>query len=181
MNKDYNFKVRIVENIGERSGIVFGEKDNILEVKNGMLYHKTGVWTGDNPNGYTFESLKNYLSEQDDYQTIIELVKEDVVENIIRTCAVYKIIDELEESKYENVAFRRIKDNKIYKIGIATTGSIGLYCSKSSKGLPMVQLFAVNEEWEFIKDARLLELEKLQKQINEIQSKMEEIKDSINE
>ena len=72
-----DFKIRVVENIGEESLGVFGEPGREFEVVNGEFYDlECDTWNND---GDVFENvgdINGYFGQQDSFQTVFELVDE---------------------------------------------------------------------------------------------------------
>ena len=72
---DYNFKFRVVENVGNESKEKFGKPGTVFEVKDGMFKNKKGVIYGLFVK-WKFERIKEMLESEIPYQTEIELVEE---------------------------------------------------------------------------------------------------------
>lgn len=75
---EYNFKFRVVKNIGSRSEEMFGKVGTIIEVKDGKFIDKIGTKYG-YCGEWNFESLKSHLEHLtyvNEKKTEIELVEE---------------------------------------------------------------------------------------------------------
>lgn len=74
---EYNFKFRVVKNIGRDSIRAFGIKGTIIEVKKGKFKTMDGYEFDNRGMFYkNIQEVKNHLSEDDWYKTEIELVEE---------------------------------------------------------------------------------------------------------
>lgn len=71
-------KVKVVKNIGEESKYEFGVEGNILEVKDGCIKSLRPLcyWEQWSQHECTIEALNKYFGEEDQYQTVFELVEE---------------------------------------------------------------------------------------------------------
>lgn len=71
-------RVKVVKNIGEESKYEFGVEGNILEVKDGCINSLRGCcyWEQWSQHECTIEALNKYFGEEDQYQTVFELVEE---------------------------------------------------------------------------------------------------------
>ena len=75
---DYNFKFRVVKNIGAGSKKTFGKVGTVIEVKDGKFTDNLGTEYG-YLSKWDFESLKTYLEKSlffEGISTEIELVEE---------------------------------------------------------------------------------------------------------
>lgn len=66
-----DFKIRVIENIGEDSEKQFGPLDTILDVVAGEIRSFNGVIWGNFEN---IQDINNYFSEEDEYETVFALV-----------------------------------------------------------------------------------------------------------
>ena len=70
-------KVRVKENIGKDSLFEFGTPGTVFEVKEGMIMSFRGMdWCKWSEHECTVEALNKFFGEEDQYQTVFELVKE---------------------------------------------------------------------------------------------------------
>lgn len=86
---DYNFKMKVVRNIGEYSERNVGKVGTIIEVIDGEFpdpHLPEHPWSNNNNCFRTFEQVVKYFSEDDEYETIFALVenKELKIEEAIR-------------------------------------------------------------------------------------------------
>lgn len=84
-----SFKVRVVENIGGQSQIVFGKVGTIISVENGIFRdEQNDYWDYD-----SYESMINDLSEHDCYETKFELLEDDYMECKFKIGDLVKVTD----------------------------------------------------------------------------------------
>lgn len=71
-------RVRVVKNIGSESKYIFGTEGNILDVKDGCIkgLRVYCYWKQWSEYECTIEALNKYFGEEDQYQTVFELVEE---------------------------------------------------------------------------------------------------------
>jgi len=71
-----NFKIRVVENVGEDSIETFGEVGNELEVINGKLIDlDDDSWSGCGTGFEDIDDVNDWFSDLGDYGTVFELVE----------------------------------------------------------------------------------------------------------
>ena len=73
---EYNFKFRVVKNIGKESLMYFGEPGTIHNVENGSFFYSISTWNNNGILYKTIEDVKNHISVKDRFETEIELVEE---------------------------------------------------------------------------------------------------------
>lgn len=74
---DYNFKIKVKENIGDYSEGVFGKIGTIHNVINGKFTSGFHEWSNDGKLYKNVESLHNHLlNQKDHYMTLFELVED---------------------------------------------------------------------------------------------------------
>lgn len=84
-----SFKVRVVENIGGQSQIVFGKVGTIISVENGIFRdEQNDYWDYD-----SYESMINDLSQHDCYKTKFELLDEHHMECKFKIGDMVKVTD----------------------------------------------------------------------------------------
>lgn len=72
-----SYKIKVIKNIGESSEYWFGKPGTLLHVVNGELIGMHDCpWYPDEGAFEGFDSINNYFSEEDEFQTVFELVKE---------------------------------------------------------------------------------------------------------
>lgn len=73
-----NGKIRVVENIGSDSEDLFGEPGTVLTVIDGVFEDLEGYrWEDVGWSGYKdVDQINEQFSEEDEYQTVFELVEE---------------------------------------------------------------------------------------------------------
>lgn len=71
-------RIRVVKNIGSESKYIFGTEGNILDVKDGYIKGLRAYcyWKQWSEYECTIEALNKYFGEEDQYQTVFELVEE---------------------------------------------------------------------------------------------------------
>jgi len=71
-----NFKVRVVENVGEDSADTFGEVGNEIEVIDGKLIDlDNDSWNGCGTGFKDIDDINVWFSDLGDYGTVFELVE----------------------------------------------------------------------------------------------------------
>lgn len=72
-----NFKIKVVENIGSDSRVIFGDIGSIRAVTDGVLYDNDGFgWSNNGALFHNIEEVNAYFEDEDEYQTVFELAEE---------------------------------------------------------------------------------------------------------
>lgn len=72
-----DFKIRVVENIGNWSEEIFGKAGTVLVVNNGEFFDLEGfLWNNDCEPFKNIEEINTLFNERDFWQTEFELVEE---------------------------------------------------------------------------------------------------------
>lgn len=104
-NKGGNFKIRVVENIGDCSVDVFGSIGTVFEVENGVFKDKEGfTWINDGKTYKSIEDINNQINKEDlSFRTRFELIKEQQEEYNLTIQDIMK--DENEGNKYKSDSY----------------------------------------------------------------------------
>ena len=107
-NKGGNFKIRVVENIGDCSVDAFGSIGTVFEVKNGVFKDKEGFpWTNDGKLYKSVEDINNQINKEDcSFRTRFELVKEQQDEYDLTIQDVINNADEKAMYECDNIKYR---------------------------------------------------------------------------
>lgn len=123
---DYNFKMKVVKNIGSNSVYHIGKVGTIIAVVDGKFpdpNDESFPWTNEGKLFKNFEQVSSYFSEEDRFETIFELLEDDFVETI----------EENKELKIE-VAIKILKDNGYFVRRMPKMDEIAEECCESGHG-----------------------------------------------